>query len=128
MKRHPINRGIPMSSAQILKIRIVGDEARAEALMNMIHDMDGVAQVEAMPLPDASPPAVCHIEVAVADARTAGRIRSFAAGAAMLMDAMAEFVDQPIDAPLREPETRREQARRWDAIPACGLLERSSSP
>ena len=29
-------------------------------------------------------------------------ILGFAAGAAILMDAMAEFVDQPIDAPLRE--------------------------
>lgn len=107
-----------MSSVQILKIRIVGDEARAEALMNMIHDMDGVAQVEAIPLPDAGPSAICHIEVAVADASAAWRIRSFAAGAAMLMDAMAEFVDQPLDAPLREPEPRPEQPRRLGCHPS----------
>jgi len=86
----------------IMKIRIVGDEARTEALVNMIHDMDGVARVEATPLADAGQPAVCYIEVAVTDASAACRIRSFAAGAAILMDAMAEFVDQPIDAPLRE--------------------------
>lgn len=84
-----------MTAMQTLKIRIVGDAARAETLMNMIHDMDGVAQVEEIPL-DGSQVSTCHIEVAVADARVAWRIRAFTAGAAMLLDTAAEFDDQPV--------------------------------
>jgi hypothetical protein len=85
---------------QSVRIRVVGDEACADALMNMINEMDGVAQVEQLPLPDRGPHDACHIDVAVADAGTAWRIRTFAAGAAMLMDASAECVDasQPVDA------------------------------
>lgn len=83
-----------------MRIRIVGDETRAETLMNMLHAMDGVAQVEEMPLPPArfngngADHAVSHIEVAVADGAAAHRIRAFAASAAMLMDASTEFVDR----------------------------------
>lgn len=81
-----------------MRIRIIGDEARAETLMNMLHALDGVAQVEEIMLPgaglDADGPgdAVSDIEVAVADG-DAYRIRSFAASAAILMDASAEFLD-----------------------------------
>jgi len=83
-----------------VKIRIVGDESRAETLMNMLHTMDGVAQVEEMPLTQAgldangSGDAVSDIEVAVADGATASRIRIFTAGAAILLDTSAEFVDR----------------------------------
>jgi hypothetical protein len=83
-----------------MRIRIVGDETRAETLMNMLHAMDGVAQVEEMPQPGArvngngANHAVSHIEVAVADGAAAHRIRVFAASAAILMDASAEFVDR----------------------------------
>lgn len=86
-----------------MRIRIIGDETRAETLMNMLHAMDGVAQVEEMPLPRAGfngnggnggNHAVSHIEVAVADGAAAHRIRVFAASAAILMDASAEFVDR----------------------------------
>lgn len=88
-----------------MRIRVVGDEARAEALMNMLHAMDGVAQVEEMPLPrighgvdgggnsNGNGDAVSHLEVAVADG-AAHRVRAFTAGAALLMDASAEFVDR----------------------------------
>ena len=82
-----------------MRIRIIGDETRAETLMNMLHALDGVAQVEEMPLPDAGPDAdgldnaFSDIEVAVADG-DAQRIRSFAASAAILMDASAEFPDR----------------------------------
>lgn len=85
-----------MTAMQTLKIRILGDAARAETLMNMIHDMDGVAQVEEIPLLDGGQVTTCHIEVAVADARAAWRIRAFTAGAAMLLDTAAEFDDQPV--------------------------------
>lgn len=90
-----------------MRIRVVGDEARAEALMNMLHAMDCVAQVEEMPLPrtghgvdgggnsngNGNGDAVSHLEVAVADG-AAHRVRAFTAGAALLMDASAEFVDR----------------------------------
>lgn len=91
-----------ITAMQTLKIRIVGDAARAERLMNMIHEMDGVAQVEEIPLFDASPCTACHIEVAVSDADTAWRIRAFTAGAAMLLDASAEFVDPSAGESLSE--------------------------
>jgi hypothetical protein len=91
------------TAMQTMRIRVVGDEARAEALMNMLHAMDGVAQVEEMPLPRAdrgvdgrgngNVDAVSHLEVAVADG-AAHRVRAFTAGAALLMDACAEFVDR----------------------------------
>lgn len=80
-----------------MKIRIVGDQARAETLMNMLNAMEGVAQVEEMPLPraglEADGDGVSHIEVAVADG-AAYRIRTFTAGAAILLDTSAEFVDR----------------------------------
>ena len=83
-----------MTALQTVRIRIVGDQTRAETLLNMLHGIDGVAQVEAMPLLGSEQGAVCHVEVAVVDASAAWRIRAFAAGAAILMDASAEFVDQ----------------------------------
>lgn len=91
---------------RIMRIRVVGDETRAETLMNMLHTMDGVARVEEMPLPRAglggNGDAVSHLEVAVADG-AAHRIRAFMAGAALLMDASAEFVDRfGIEGPLAD--------------------------
>ncbi|MDW2981732.1 MAG: hypothetical protein WBG81_15350 [Rhodanobacter sp.] len=83
-----------------MRIRIVDDETRAETLMNMLHAMDGVAQVEEVPLSparfngDGADHAVSHIEVAVADGAAAQRIRVFTASTAMLRGASAEFVDR----------------------------------
>jgi len=92
-----------------VRIRLVGDEVRAETLMNMLHGMSGVERIEAVPVPDAwwdrgasenavdapgATPAVCNLEVEVADAGAAHRIRTFAADAAVSMDASAEFVER----------------------------------
>lgn len=83
-----------------MRIRIVGDQTHAETLMNMLHAMDGVAQVEVMPPPRAGlgdgtvDDAVSHIEVAVDDGVAARRIRTFTASTAILLDASAEFVDR----------------------------------
>lgn len=91
---------------QTIRIRLTGKETNAASLINMLHDIAGVEQVEEMPSPgsndrsavpmkcpkgDASP-CICHIEVAVVNERAADRLRTFTAGAAMLMDASAEFV------------------------------------
>ena len=84
-----------------MRIRIIGDEARAETLMNMLHGMDGVAQVEEMPPPGAgfdgngNGDTISDIEVAVTDGTAEYRIRTFAAGAAILLDASAQFVERP---------------------------------
>jgi len=61
--------------------------------MNMIHEMDGVAHVEEISRFAVDESAACDFEVAVADVGTAWRVRTFAAGAAMLMDASTEFAD-----------------------------------
>lgn len=91
-----------------VRIRLIGDELHADALMNMLHEIAGVEIVEAvLPAPDGYSGRVVpygngkervlrdvsHIEVGVADSGAAARIRTFAAGAAMLMDASAEFVE-----------------------------------
>ena len=91
------------------RIRLVGDEIRAETLMNMLHGVNGVERIEALPVLDAgwdrgaaenvvgtpdAMPAVCNLEVEVAGVRAAHRVRTFAAGAAVLMDATAEFVER----------------------------------
>lgn len=91
-----------------VRIRLVGDETCTETLMNMLHEVSGVEYVEALPLFDArlacgilengdgldTESSVCNLEVEVTDASAAHRIRIFTAGAAMLMDASAEFVEQ----------------------------------
>lgn len=92
-----------------VRIRLLGDEGRTETLMNILHGMAGVECIEALPVADAqcagsasesvddAPvpiPAVCNLEVEVVDASAANRIRMFAAGAAVLMDASAEFVER----------------------------------
>jgi hypothetical protein len=84
---------MPTTSMQTIRIRIIGAETCAETLMNMIHEMDGVAQVKEMLLPDLDQRTAFRFEVGVIDAGTAWRIRTFTAGAAMLMDASAEFAD-----------------------------------
>lgn len=93
----------------IVRIRLLGDEGRTETLMNMLHGMAGVECIEALPVADAqcacsalesvddAPepiPAVCNLELEVVDANAANRIRMFAAGAAILLDASAEFVER----------------------------------
>ncbi|TAN02832.1 MAG: hypothetical protein EPN40_00950 [Rhodanobacteraceae bacterium] len=85
-----------------MRICLVGDESHAETLMNMLHAMDGVAQVEVMPPPRArfgdgdgdAGDAVSHIEVAVNDGAAARRIRTVATSTAILLDATAKFVDR----------------------------------
>jgi hypothetical protein len=92
-----------------VRIRLLGDEGRTETLMNMLHGMAGVECIEALPVADGQcacsalesvdgapepTPAVCNLEVEVVDAGAASRIRTFAAGAAILLDASAEFVER----------------------------------
>lgn len=92
-----------------VRIRLLGDEGRTETLMNMLHGMAGVECIEALPMADGqcacsalesvdgAPepiPAICNLEVEVVDAGAANRIRAFAAGAAILLDASAEFVER----------------------------------
>lgn len=92
-----------------VRIRLLGDEGRTEAPMNMLHGMAGVECNEALPVADAqcacsalesvddAPepiPVACNLEVEAVDAGAANRIRTFAAGAAILLDASAEFVER----------------------------------
>lgn len=79
-----------------VRIRLLGDEGRTETLMNILHGMAGVERIETLPAVDATDviPAVRNLEVEVADAGTADRIRMFAAGAALLLDTSAEFVER----------------------------------
>lgn len=78
---------------QTVRLRIIGDVMCAVTLLDMMQDMDGVERAEAMsPSGGAWAPA-CDIEVDVVDGRAAWRIRSFVAGAALLLDASAKFVE-----------------------------------
>lgn len=91
-----------------IRIRFRGEKTRAESLMNMLHEMEGVEYVEELSLRAGGHPrrvrrnrdeadartSVSLLKVGVSDDADAHRIRMFTAGAAILMDASAEFVDR----------------------------------
>ncbi len=92
-----------------VRIRLIGSETDANALITVLHGIDGIEHVEQiadlMPhmddddsssagLPDDIGPGVHAIEIQVPDQERAERVRELAGNAAEFLDATVEFVDE----------------------------------
>jgi hypothetical protein len=92
-----------------IRLRLIGSETDADALITVLHGLDGVESIEQvadlMPhmddadsssagLPDDIGPGVHAIEIEVSDQVMAESVRKVAGDAAELLDANIEFVDE----------------------------------
>ena len=92
-----------------VRIRLIGSETDADALITVLHGLDGIEHIEQvadlMPhmddddsssagLVDDIGPGVHAIEIEVRDHLLADRVRELAGEAAETLDATVEFVDE----------------------------------
>jgi hypothetical protein len=92
----------------VVRMRLLGGENDAEALIAMLHGIDGITRIEAldglMPhmddedssslgLPDDIGPGVHEIEIEVSDPVFAERVRELAGTSAETLGTTIEFVD-----------------------------------
>jgi hypothetical protein len=92
----------------IVKMRLFGGKSDAEALIAVLHGIDGVARIEAIDglmlhmddedssslgLPDDIGPAIHPIEIDVRDSLLAERVRELAGTTAETLGATIEFVE-----------------------------------
>lgn len=92
-----------------VRLRLIGSETAAGALITVLHGLDGVEHIEQVAdlmdhmddedsssagMTDDIGPGIHAIEVAVPDRLLADRVRELAGTAAEMLDATVEFVDE----------------------------------